>query len=243
MDRRTFLKTVPAFVALVAAESGFSADVNSILVESPAKSPAELGGKSAAEQVIKLNPPDLNKGISIMQALKKRKTQRDISNKRLTMQQLSEVLWAADGVNRPDGKRTAPAAMAMYCVDIYAVLPEGIYFYDVAGHELKLIAKGDYRKAAGTQDFVYIAPLNLVYVINLKSWQKARRQTPVEKQELWAHFEVGFLSQNVSLYCASEGLATTVRGSVDQKKLSELIKVRPEQLVLAQTIGYPKTNN
>jgi len=235
MNRRTFLKAVPGLTVLAATKSGFSQDAN--VTSSPTQQltpfPADMG-------VIKLNPPDLNKGISIMQALKNRKTQRDISDKKVTLQQLSELLWAADGVNRPDGKRTSPAAMAIYSVDIYVVLPEGVYLYDVAKHELTPIAKGDYRKAAGTQDFVYIAPVNLVYVLNFKNWQNAHSQVSEEKRKLWVDFEVGFLAQNVYLYCASEGLAATVRGIIDQKKFGEVIKVKPEQVVLAQTIGYPK---
>jgi SagB-type dehydrogenase family enzyme len=226
MDRRTFLKGVPALAVLASAKSGFSAAADKTVIQP--------GG------VIKLNHPDLNKGISVMAALKKRKSQREISEKKLTLQQLSELLWAADGVNRPDGKRTSPAAVAKYAVDIYVVLQEGVYLYDVAKHELGLIVKGDFRKLAGTQDFVFTAPVNLVYVLNLKNWQNLPWPIPQQKRDTWIHFEVGFLAQNVYLYCASEGLATVVRGSFDEKKLSEVIKVRPEQVVLAQTIGYPK---
>ena len=235
MNRRTFLKAVPAFSVLAAAKSSFSQDANTA-----SSSTQQLQPVTQADGVIKLNPPDLNKGISVMQALKKRKTQRDISDKKLTLQQLSDLLWAADGINRPDGKRTAPAAMAKYAVDIYVVLPEGVYLYDVAKHELTPIAKGDFRKLAGMQDFVFIAPVNLVYVLNLKNWQDMSRPVPEQKRDLWVHVEVGLVAQNVNLYCASEGLGATVRGMIDEKKFSEVIKVKPEQVVLAQTIGYPK---
>jgi hypothetical protein len=235
MNRRTFLKSVPALAVLASAKSGFTQDANTATSAAPQVQPV-----TQTDGVIKLNPPDLNKGIPLMAALKKRKTQREISDKKLTLQQLSEVLWAADGVNRPDGKRTSPAAMAKYAVDIYVVLPEGVYLYDVAKHELTPIAKGDFRKSAGTQDFVFIAPVNLVYVLNLKNWQNLSRPVPEQKRDLWIHCEVGFLAQNVYLYCASEGLGATVRGMIDQKKFGEVIKVKPEQVVLAQTIGYPK---
>jgi len=246
MNRRTFLKSVPALAVLAATESGFSQDANTATSSTgqlqPGAQPAfgEVSPKGGTDGVIKLNPPDLNKGISVMAALKKRKTQRDISDKKLTLQQLSELLWAADGVNRPDGKRTAPAAMAKYAVDIYVVLPEGVYLYDVAKHELTPITKGDFRKLAGVQDFVFIAPVNLVYVLNLKNWQDISRPVPERKRDFWIHCEVGCLVQNVYLYCASEGLGATVRGMIDEKKFSEIIKVKPEQVVLAQTIGYPK---
>ncbi|HUS90177.1 MAG TPA: SagB/ThcOx family dehydrogenase [Desulfosporosinus sp.] len=235
MNRRTFLKSVPALAMLASTKSGFSEDANTTTSAASQVQPV-----TQTDGVIKLNPPDLNKGISIMQALKKRKTHRDISDKKLTPQQLSELLWAADGINRPDGKRTSPAAMAKYAVDIYVVLPEGVYLYDVAKHELTPIAKGDFRKQAGVQDFVFIAPVNLVYVLNLKNWQNLSRPVPEQKRDLWIHCEVGFLAQNVYLYCASEGLGATIRGMIDEKKFSEVIKVKPEQVVLAQTVGCPK---
>jgi nitroreductase len=228
MNRRTFLKAVPAMGLLGVTNVSFSQDANT------AQPIAETNG------VIKLNPPDLNKGIPLMAALKKRKTHREISDKKLTLQQLSEVLWAADGVNRPDGKRTSPAAMAKYAVDIYVVLPEGVYLYDSAKHELKPVAKGNFRKLAGMQDFVFITPVNLVYVFTLKNPKNAPGNVTEERRKVWGDVEVGCMVQNVYLYCASQGLASVVRGMLDQKKFGETVKVKPEQIVVAQTIGYPK---
>ncbi len=236
MNRRVFLKSVPALTMLAAVETGHSQDTTT---STDSATQADAGWSADAE-IIKLNPPDLNKGISIMQSLKKRKSQRDITDKKLTLQQLSELLWAADGVNRPDGKRTSPAALALYAVDIYVVLPEGVYLYDVAKHQLNRIAKGDFRELAGVQDFVYIAPVNLVYVLNLSNWQNPQMEISNAKRDLWTHFEVGLIAQNVNLYCASEGLGATVRGLIEGKKFGEVIKVRPQQVVLAQTIGHPK---
>jgi len=235
MNRRTFLKSVPALTVLASANTGFANDANEATVANQQPVPQTY-------DVIKLNPPDLNRGISLMQALKKRKTNRDISDKKVTLQQLSDLLWAADGVNRPDGKRTAPAAMGIYCVDIYVVLPEGVYLYDSAKHELEPVAKGDFRKSAGMQDFVFIAPVNLVYVFTLRNPQNSPGPAPVpeEKRKIWGDVEVGCMVQNVYLYCASQGLAAVVRGMIDQKKFSEAIKVKPEQIIVAQTIGYPK---
>jgi nitroreductase len=230
MNRRMFLKAVPAMGLLGVTNVSFSEDANT------AQPIAETDG------VIKLNPPDLNKGISLMQALKKRKTNRDISDKKVTLQQLSDLLWSADGTNRPDGKRTSPAAMGIYCVDIYVVLPEGVYLYDSAKHELKPVAKGDFRKLAGMQDFVFITPVNLVYVFTLRNPKKSPGPAPVpeERRKVWGDVEVGCMVQNVYLYCASQGLASVVRGMLDQKKFSETIKVKPEQIIVAQTIGSPK---
>jgi SagB-type dehydrogenase family enzyme len=229
MNRRTFLKSVPALAMLASVKTGFSADANT--ATSAAPQPV-----TEAEGVIKLSKPDLKKGVPTMEALSKRKSDRNLSDKKLTLQQLSEVLWAADGVNRPDGKRTAPAARAKYAVDIYAVLPEGVYLYDVAKHELTPVAKGDFRKQAGMQDFVYIAPVNLVYVLNLKNWQNISDQ----KRDRWIAVELGCIAQNVHLYCASEGLGTVIRGMIDENKFSEVIKVKPEQILMAQTVGCLK---
>ncbi len=228
MNRRTFLKTVPAIGALGVTSLGLSADANT------SQPLAETDG------VIKLNPPDLNRGISLMQALKKRKSTRDISDKKLNLQQLSDLLWAADGVNRSDGKRTSPAAMGIYCIDIYVVLPEGVYLYDTAKSELKLVAKGDFRKSAGMQDFVYTAPVNLVYTFTLRNRKNSPATVPQERRKIWGDVEVGCLVQNVYLYCASEGLASVVRGMLDQKKFGEIIKVKPDQIIVAQTVGFLK---
>jgi nitroreductase len=232
MNRRTFLKSVPALAMLASAKTAFSADTNTATGTTPQA--------IQAEDVIKLVQPDLKKGLPTMEALSKRRTDRNLSDKKLTLQQLSEVLWAADGTNRPDGKRTAPAAMKKYAVDIYAVLPEGVYFYDVAKHELKLVVKGDFRKESGMQEFVYIAPLNLVYVLNLKDWQDTSRPIPEQKRARWIDCELGCISQNVHIYCASEGLGTVIRGMIDENKFSEVIKVKPEQILMAQTVACLK---
>ena len=230
MDRRTFLKSVPALAILASAQPSFSKDGTA----------EDLQAAIAKGGVIKLNQPNSDKGMPLMKALKKRMTHRNISDKKLTLQQLSEVLWAADGVNRPDGKRTSPAAMAKYAVDIYVVLPEGVYLYDVAKHELAPVAKGDYRKECGSQDFVYTAPVNLVYVTNLKNWENLNRPVPEKKRDRWIILEAGFFVQNVYLYCASEGLGTVVRGYIDENKFGKVIKVKPERVILAQTIGHLK---
>jgi nitroreductase len=235
MNRRTFLKSVPALAMLASAKVGFSADANTTTSAAPQAQPV-----TEMEGVIKLNQPDLKKGVPMMEALSKRKTERNLSDKKLTLQQLSELLWAAEGVNRPDGKRTVPAAMAKYAVDIYAVLPEGVYFYNVAKHELSLVTKGDFRRDSGMQEFVYIASVNLVYVLNLKNWQNLSRPIPEQKRDRWIAVELGCIAQNVHLYCASEGLGTVIRGMIDENKFSEVIKVKPEQILMAQTVGCLK---
>jgi nitroreductase len=241
MDRRTFLKSVPAMAALFAAQASLKGDADlkglSVSKDYSIKTEGLPGGKEAT--VIKLNEPNMNGGLSLMEALKKRKSTREFTDKRLSLQQLSDLLWAAEGVNRPDGK--SPAAMAMYSVDIYVVLPEGVYLYDVHKNELRLVAAGDYRKLAGTQDFVYTAPLNLVYVLDMKMWENSNKKVPEETREKWALFEVGFLVQNVYLYCASEGLGSVVRAGLDRKGFGQLVNVNPDKIALAQTVGNIKS--
>lgn len=192
---------------------------------------------------IKLAAPKLDKGMPLMQALSKRASNRSITDAKLTDQQLSEILWAADGKNRPDGHRTAPSAIAKYPVDIYAVLPQGVYLYDVAKHELAPVAEGDYRKQAGRQDFVYIAPLNLVYVADFDKFAAQPRPAnlPDDQKMTWAAVEAGAMVQNVYLYCASEGLGSVIRGSLDGPAFLKVINARPSQRVIcAQTVGHPK---
>jgi nitroreductase len=196
-------------------------------------------------ETIKLPPPNLEKGIPLMQALAGRKTTREISDRKIPAQELSEILWAANGVNRPkDGKRTSPAAVNKQAVDIYVVLEEGIFLFDAVKNELEPIAKGDFRKSAGMQDFVFIAPLNIVYVFNPAKFNEMPQfasKMSDEDKKIMAAIAAGCMAQNVGLYCASEKLGSTVRAMVDREKLGGVMKLRPEQsIIFAQTVGYPK---
>lgn len=202
-----------------------------------------LNSACYALDVIKLNAPVLARGTTVMQALKNRKTTRQLVDKKLSLQQLSEVLWAAGGVNRDDGRRTAPSAMNVHPVDVYVVLQEGIYLYEPGKHQLSPVAEGDFRKQAGTQDFVATAPVNLVYVADMAAFQKHPRvaSTPTEEKLKWACLEVGHQSENVYLYCASEKLGATIRAAVDRDGLGKLLKLRPDQVIIvAQTVGVPR---
>jgi SagB-type dehydrogenase family enzyme len=239
MNRRTFLKAVPALGVLGVTDLSFSKDANDVNTAAEVNQP--ITPTEPVGEPMKLNPPELSKGVSLMQALKQRKTSRSFSDKKLTQQQLSDLLWSADGVNRPDNKRTSPAAMGVYNTDIYVLLEEGVYLYEPKKQELKPVVKGDYRKAAGMQDFIGKAAVELVYVYNPKDTKNPRtQQISQEKRLVWIDVEVGCMVQNVYLYCASEGLASVVRGMIDQKKFGELIKVKPEQVIIAQTVGVPK---
>ena len=201
-----------------------------------------LGCRSANEQggaVIKLMPPETDKGKPLMQVLKERKSGREFLDKKLPQQQLSNLLWAANGINRSDGKRTAPSAKNAQDIDIYVVLEEGIYLYEPKQHELIPIATGDYRKIDGAQGFVASAPVSLIYVSDQAkiSWGDSEN----DKMTV-SNLDAGFVAQNAALYCASEGLQSVPRLTVgDKEALAKLLKLRNEQkIILGQTIGYPK---
>jgi len=185
-----------------------------------------------------LPPPQTAGGKPLMQALKDRASSREFSPRKLPDQVLSNLLWAADGVNRADsGKRTAPTAMNLQEIDVYVALAEGLYLYDAPGHVLKPVLAKDIRAATGKQPFVADAPLNLIFVADYAKMGRAS----AEDKDLYAATDTGFVSQNVYLFCASEGLATVVRGYVDRLALARLMGLRPDQkIILAQTVGYPK---
>ena len=183
-----------------------------------------------------LPPPQTEGGRPLMQVLKERKTSREFDSEKLSPQILSNLLWAAFGINRPEGKRTAPSAMNWQEIDIYVATADGLFIYDAKANRLAPVLAQDVRAATGTQPFVVGAPLNLVYVADL-----AKTGGAGSDAELYTSADVGFIAQNVYLFCASEGLATVVRGSVDRAALAKVMKLRPEQkIVLAQTVGYPK---
>ena len=195
-------------------------------------------GSVHALSAIQLNPPEIDKGKPFMQVLKERKSQRDFSAQKLSSQDLSNLLWAANGVNRDDGRRTAPSAQNAQDVDIYVVMEEGIYLYEPKNHVLNPIAAGDYRRYAGSQGFVAAAPVNLVYVSDLSkiNWgiSEADKITV-------ASLDTGFVAENVALFCASEGMVSVPRLSVDRDALTPILKLHPRQkIVLAHTVGYAK---
>ena len=177
-------------------------------------------------------------GKPLMQTLKERGSSREFSPEKLPLQVLSNLLWAAFGVNRPDsGKRTAPSARNWQEIDIYVATAEGLYLFDAKAHVLKPVLTEDIRGLTGRQSFVKIAPINLIYVADLS---KTGTLTNEEK-EFYSAVHTGFISQNVYLYCASKGLATVVRASIDRPALAMAMKLRPDQrITLAQPVGYPR---
>jgi hypothetical protein len=191
-------------------------------------------------KVIKLPEPQTEGGRPLMQVLKARQTSREFGPEtKLPMQVLSNLLWAADGVNRPDGKRTAPSAVNWQNIDIYVAMADGLYLYDASQNALKVLLTEDVRAATGQQNFVKAVPLDLVYVADYAKAKTPRGENP--NAEVWSAAGVGFISQNVYLYCASEGLATVVRGMFDRDALGKVLQLRPDQkIILTQSVGYPK---
>jgi|SRR5271165_4712505 len=188
-------------------------------------------------KLVQLPPPQTKGGRPLMQVLSDRKSTRDFGPSTLSPQTLSNLLWAAFGINRPDGRRTAPSAMNWQEVIIYVATPEGVYIYDAKANALNPVLAGDYRAATGTQSFVKDAALNLVYVSDFSKTGNAASS----EGEMYTAADVGFITQNVYLYCASEGLATVVRASIDKPTLSKTLKLQPNQkIILAQSVGYPK---
>ena len=187
---------------------------------------------AAVVAAAELPAPVTTGGKPLMEALKARQSSREFAAKKLPEQVVSNLLWAAWGVNRPEkGGRTAPSAMNRQEVDLYAITAEGAFLYNAKKHALELVAAGDLRALAGTQAFVKDAPLNLVMVAD----------TARSGDMVYAAVSAGAIAQNVYLFCASEGLAAVVRASIDKQALGNALKLRPEQkIVVAQTVGLPK---
>lgn len=196
-----------------------------------------LCAAALAAEPKKLPPPRTEGGKPLMQALNERKSSRDFSPAPLSDQMLGNLLWAADGVNREDGRRTAPSARNWQEIDIYVVTAGGSFRYDAGEHSLAPVVDGDLRPKTGTQPFVSVAPVNLVYVADLSRMGKGGNPADLET---YAAADAGFIAQNVYLYCASENLACVVRGLIDKPALSQALKLRPDQkVILAHTVGHP----
>ena len=174
-----------------------------------------------------------------MQALKERKSGREFSSKKLPIETLSNLLWAAWGINRSDGHRTAPSARNMQEMDVYVTLSDGLFLYEAKNHQLKKILGEDIRAGTGNNEYVKDAALNLIYVADLA---KANIKDPLAV-EFYTGADTAFLAQNVYLFCASEGLSAVVRGNINRPELAKLMRLRSDQkITLAQSVGYPKTD-
>lgn len=191
-----------------------------------------------APQTIQLPPPQTEGGKPLLQALKERSSIREYAPDRIPLPKLSTLLWSACGISRPkSGKRTAPSAHNWQEIDIYVTTAEGLYLYDAKAHSLILVLAQDLRAKTGKQPFVKEAPINLIYVADTSRMGDAS----AEEKAFYSAVDTGFISENVYLFCASEGLATVTRRWIDRPALAEAMKLRPEQeIILAQTVGYAK---
>lgn len=193
----------------------------------------------AADKVIKLPKPNLNRSGAVMKALSERQSTREYASKALSLADLSDLLWAANGINRNDsGKRTAPSAMNKQDVDVYVVLPEGTYLYDAKKHQLNQVAEGDHRGAvAGGQAFVKTAPVSLVLVSDISRFGDAKSA----RNQLMGAMDAGIVSQNISLFCSSANLATVPRASMDFDQLKKVLKLKETQMpMMNHPVGYFK---
>lgn len=199
-----------------------------------------LGRVSAQElKPVQLNPPDKAKGATIMKALELRASVRELADTKLTFQQLSDLLWAANGINRPEKPgRTAPSAMNSQDIDLYVLTSDGAYFYDYVKHSLTPVAGGDHRKlVADRQEGVANAPVFLVLVSDLS---RLRGEDENRKMS-WACIDAGTVSQNISLFCSGTGLATVARVSMNQVELRKVLQLKEtQQLIMNHPVGLKK---
>ncbi len=225
MNRRTFIKTVPAFAVLASASSAPAQDL----------------------QPIVLPKPQTDGGKSVLAALQERRTNRNIRAEKLPPQMLSNLLWAAFGVNRDKGNfgksgRTAASASNSQEIDLYVALPEGVYLYEAVPHRLTPVVAGDFRARSG-RGAAATAPVNIFYVVDLARYvlegNPDRRINDPEVQKSYYYCAVGLIAQNVYLFAASQGLAAWFH-NCDKANTPKEFKLRPDQRVLfAQTVGYP----
>ena len=194
---------------------------------------------SAADKVVKLPKPNLNRVGTVMKALSERQSTREYASKALSLADLSDLLWAANGINRSEsGKRTAPSALNKQDVDVYVILPEGSYVYDAKNHQLNQVSEGDHRDAvAGGQTFVKAAPVSLVLVSDVSLFGDAQKP----QNQVVGAMDVGIVSQNISLFCANAKLATVPRGSMDATQLKKVLKLKDSQIpMMNHPVGYFK---
>ena len=231
MSRRELLKNVGLFVggAALGSMAITSTQTRTTTVTS--------GGATSTSTVTVTSRPE-TKSATLSEALRNRRSATAFQSQPLPKQKLLDLLWAAWGINRPDsGKRTAPTAMNSQEIDIYVLLPDGVYVYDAKGNQLTTVLTQDIRSKAVTQGFMRDAPVHLLYVADYAKF----RNISQPQKELYSAAHTGFIGQNVYLYCASEGLCARFYAGVDRAAMKDSLKLRDDQaVVFAQAVGYPK---
>jgi nitroreductase len=186
-------------------------------------------------ETVELPAPQQTQGMPLFEALSKRATVRSFDLKELSLQQLSSLLWASFGINRPDGKRTAPSALNKQEIDLYVLLNKGAYLYNAISNQLDLVTTADLRKLSGTQNFFTNAPIALVLVADLSKMDGTNTVAKLNT----TYLNAGYISQNIYLFCASENLATGARLGVDRKTLGSRLSLGSNHaIILAHSVGY-----
>jgi nitroreductase len=197
--------------------------------------PRPAQGNAVAK--IALPAPGKAGGMPLMEAIAKRHSAREFARRELPLPMLSSLLWAANGITREGGGRTAPSAMDAHEIDIYVALPSGAYLYDAAANELQLVAGSDIRRVTGYQDFVDEAALDLVFVAD----HGRMKLIPVASRESFASAAAGAICQNVYLFAAGNGLSTVIRAWIDRDAIANALGLdHDQQVLLSQTVGFPK---
>lgn len=192
---------------------------------------AVLIGEAANFQ---LPQPGPGSDMTLTQALKNRRTVREYELRELNQSELASLLWAACGVNRADGRRTAPTGRNVQDIDVYVMLPTGVYRYLAQQNQLELVNAGDHRAAAGKQAFAATAPVNLFYVQDLARAMNADEKNTARHGGIHA----GAIMQNVYLFCAANGFGTVARDMLDREKLAAVLKLdSTQQIILGQSVG------
>jgi nitroreductase len=223
VSRREFLKV--------------SASAGVILTSGAVLSAAPKNVYAKELQPIQLSKHQGPGGNVMLNLLEKRSSSREFAPQPLPVAVLSNLLWAAFGINRADGKRTAPSARNRQEIDIYVAASDGLYVYDPKGNVLKPILSEDIRALTGTQPYVKEASVNLVYVADTSKMGEMAH----DEKMLWMGGDTGVIVENVYLFCAAEGLATVVRALIDRPALSKVMRLRSDQTItLSQSVGYPK---
>jgi len=184
-----------------------------------------------------LPPPRTHGGMPLMDALGNRATVREFSGRELPRQMLSDLLWAAFGINRPDGKRTAPSAFNAQSVDIYLAVKDGVFLYGAKGHFLKPVTETDLRDLTCGQGAFRAAPVDLVYIADLSRYAAKMSE---EDRIMWARYDTGLIGENVYLFCSSEKLATVIHPAPGDSLAKRLGLSSSQRVMLVQTVGYPK---
>ncbi len=248
MNRRKFLKTIPAMATLVGAAALADQTEQAAPFVQANPAPKDVNAAAAVNlQPIVLVKPEKEGGKGVLTAIQERQTIRNIKPDKLPPQMLSNLLWAAFGINRESLRggrvgRTAASASNSQEIDLYVALPEGVYVYEASGHRLVPVVAGDFRKRSG-RGAAATAPVNIFFVVDLAKFSRGQPQEPnlkdPEGQKSYYFVDTGLIAQNVYLFAASQGLAAWFH-NCDKNNTPKEFNLRPEQRVLfSQTVGYP----